>query len=82
MNVRTVRQETEKRAQASAHARLGTGNSKERVAPVRERDLGDLQTQIAIRAYEFYVQRGYREGCAEEDWLDAEREILCRTSLC
>ena len=81
MNVRTVRQETEKRAQASAHARLGTGNSKEGVTTVRERNLGDLQAQIAIRAYEFYVQRGCREGCAEEDWLDVEREILGCTSV-
>ena len=36
----------------------------------------DLHARISARAYELYVERGYREGCAEEDWLDAEREIL------
>jgi len=38
----------------------------------------DLHERIAIRAYELYAQRGWREGGALEDWLDAEREILSR----
>jgi hypothetical protein len=38
----------------------------------------DLHVHIAMRAYELYIQRGCREGCAEEDWLDAEREIVSR----
>ena len=38
----------------------------------------DLHAHIAIRAYELYVQRGCREGCAMDDWLDAEREIMSR----
>ena len=38
----------------------------------------DLHARIATRAYELYVQRGCREACAEEDWLDAEREIVSR----
>ena len=38
----------------------------------------DLHAHIATRAYELYVQRGSREGCAMDDWLDAEREILSR----
>jgi hypothetical protein len=36
----------------------------------------DLHAYIATRAYELYAQRGFREGCAVEDWLDAEREIV------
>jgi len=36
----------------------------------------DLHAHIATRAYELYAQRGFREGCAVEDWLDAEREIV------
>lgn len=36
----------------------------------------DLHGRIIKRAYELYVERGCREGCAEEDWLDAEREIM------
>lgn len=35
-----------------------------------------LQERIAKRAYELYLERGCREGCALEDWGDAEREIL------
>lgn len=38
----------------------------------------DLHARISCRAYELYVQRGCREGHAEEDWLEAEREILDR----
>jgi hypothetical protein len=38
----------------------------------------DLHARINCRAYELYVQRGCREGHAEEDWLEAEREILDR----
>ena len=37
---------------------------------------GELQERIAKRAYELYLERGCREGCAVEDWVDAEREIL------
>ena len=36
----------------------------------------NLNAHIAARAYELYAQRGFREGCAVEDWLDAEREIV------
>ena len=38
----------------------------------------DLHDRISRRAYVFYVERGYRDGCALQDWLDAEREILSR----
>jgi len=36
----------------------------------------DLQARITDRAYELYAQRGYRQGYALDDWLEAEREIL------
>ena len=36
----------------------------------------DLQARIAQRAYELHEQRGYRQGYALEDWVEAEREIL------
>ena len=38
----------------------------------------ELTARIEGRAYELYVERGCREGCALEDWLDAEREIFGR----
>lgn len=48
--------------------------------PVRDAQpsFDDLHAHIATRAYELYRQRGCREGCAVEDWLDAEREIVGR----
>ena len=36
----------------------------------------DLQARIAKRAYEIHAERGYRQGYAVEDWVEAEREIL------
>ena len=36
----------------------------------------ELHKRIAMRAYELYAQRGWREDHALDDWLDAEREIL------
>jgi len=38
----------------------------------------DLHELIAIRAYELYAQRGWREVGELEDWLDAERELSSR----
>jgi hypothetical protein len=38
----------------------------------------DLPGRISQRAHALYVERGYRDGCALQDWLDAEREILSR----
>ena len=39
--------------------------------------LSDEQRErIAKRAFELYLERGCREGCDVEDWVDAEREIL------
>lgn len=80
MNLRTVRQDTGKRSQASAQTRLSASSSEGSSAPERKGDLEDLQVQVARRAYEFYIQRGCREGYSVEDWLDAEREILRRNS--
>jgi hypothetical protein len=42
----------------------------------RQPSFDDLHAPIATRAYELYAQRGFRDGCAVEDWLDAEREIV------
>lgn len=51
----------------------------ETVTPQRHQMFDDLHARITVRAYYLYMERGRREGCAEEDWLDAEREILNRT---
>ncbi|MDH4153977.1 MAG: DUF2934 domain-containing protein [Nitrospira sp.] len=36
----------------------------------------DLQARITSRAYVLHAERGYRQGYALDDWLEAEREIL------
>jgi hypothetical protein len=33
------------------------------------------QEQIRYRAYGLYVQNGYRDGYAVDDWLTAERQL-------
>lgn len=63
---RTSKDATAKAAVPAAHAHQ----------PVSPCD--DLHILIAKRAYELYSERGYRHGCALDDWLDAEREILSR----
>jgi hypothetical protein len=50
-----------------------TGERDEIVRQVLQRS---IQDQIRDRAYELYVQRGRHEGCALQDWLDAELEML------
>jgi magnesium-transporting ATPase (P-type) len=35
----------------------------------------DLRPQIATRAYELYEKQGHSDGHADQDWLQAEREI-------
>ena len=37
-----------------------------------------LESEIRVRAYELYLQRGANGGSEEEDWLQAEREVLAR----
>jgi Protein of unknown function (DUF2934) len=41
-------------------------------------EMPDLIEQVRARAYELYEQRGRRDGFAEQDWLQAEAEILTR----
>jgi hypothetical protein len=35
--------------------------------------------EIAALAYSYWVARGHQDGCQEEDWLRAERELSQRT---
>jgi hypothetical protein len=38
----------------------------------------DYEEDIRFRAYQLWEQRGRRDGFGEEDWLDAEKEIIER----
>ena len=44
-------------------------------APLLAKTPVDVTPQIAKRAYELYEQRGRRDGQADQDWHEAEREI-------
>jgi len=33
------------------------------------------ETDIALRAFAYYCERGYQDGSDVEDWLRAEREL-------
>jgi hypothetical protein len=44
----------------------------------RKQPTVDVESEIRLRAYELYVQRGYTPGREDEDWLIAESEILAR----
>ena len=36
----------------------------------------ELLEKIRSDAYALWLERGQREGCAQQDWLDAEAEIM------
>jgi hypothetical protein len=72
----SVKRKDEKKARVVIAIQDGSssdaGKSSQRKKPAFE----DLHARISLRAYELYVQRGCREGHAQDDWLDAEREIF------
>ncbi len=65
---------TKSRAPVSTPAKVAAPTPARARQPVSPCD--DPHVLIAKRAYELYSERGYRHGCALDDWLDAEREIL------
>lgn len=38
----------------------------------------DLESEIRLRAYQIYEERGYTNGRADDDWFQAEQQILAR----
>jgi hypothetical protein len=38
----------------------------------------DFQSAIRARAYELYEKRGRQDGYAQQDWLQAESEVLAQ----
>lgn len=38
----------------------------------------DVESEIRVRAYELYAERGFTEGHQDEDWLVAEREVKAK----
>jgi DUF2934 family protein len=44
-------------------------------ARTRRQATDPTPAEIAVRAFAIYCERGYQDGHAEEDWLQAEREL-------
>jgi len=77
-------QPSKQRAKSTRSIPKGNRTEKQSLAvmvmmPKVQQPFDDLHAQITVRAYYLYVERGRREGGAEQDWLDAEREILNRS---
>jgi hypothetical protein len=43
--------------------------------PLLSKEKADLSPQIAMQAYELYQERVRGESQADQDWLEAEREV-------
>ena len=63
---RTIKPKAEKKVLQMPEASNGNGQQLE------------LESEIRVRAYEIYVQRGYTNGREAEDWIEAEREVKAR----
>ena len=76
MNLEPARHTKEKTppAPARSQAKSVTPAAKHTTQPVSPSD--DRHVLTAKRAYELHSERGYRQGYALDDWLEAEREIL------
>lgn len=80
MNGRPARQTKEIRPQATfrPQAKIATAAATDtNQSPVSAP--ADFCSLVAKRAYEIHAERGFRHGCALDEWLEAEREILNRS---
>jgi hypothetical protein len=76
MQSQAVKEPRRRKSSESLQSREPATPQKEPVhsQPVSSRE--DAQARITDRAYELHAERGYRHGCALDDWLEAEREVL------
>lgn len=79
MKAQTSRRHTKPAPTVPLASRTQEQASIEVPVPKKQPIFDDVHARITARAYELYVERGCREGYAEQDWIDAEREILDRT---
>lgn len=76
----TTSQASQKERQMYLAKKDGDPISESISIPSEDQSVDGLDARITARVYELYAERGYREGYAGQDWLDAEREILNRIS--
>jgi hypothetical protein len=67
---RTLKPKAEKKVLQMPDNANGNGNAVH--APV------DMESEIRLRAYQLFEQRGCTHGQDAEDWFAAEREVLAR----
>ncbi len=67
-----------RRQKATTNLLVKNGLTVSSSAQPERQDGEGLQGTIAARAHALYEERGCRQGCDLQDWLDAEREILSR----
>jgi len=78
MKTQTSKRTAEKKQQAPVTDQSAEATAPRKSARQSRSSFDDLQARITVRAYELYAERGYRDGCALGDWVDAEQEILSR----
>jgi hypothetical protein len=66
---RTIKPKAEKKVLQMPEASNGNGQQFSTL---------ELESEIRVRAYEIYAQRGCTNGREAEDWLEAEREVKAR----
>lgn len=69
-----AKQASTKRKTKSTSAQSTASAVEEEVPPPGDTDA--VHARIAVRAYALYEERGCRQGCALQDWLEAERHVL------
>jgi hypothetical protein len=78
MKVPSAKRTDEKKSRAIISVPDGSSPATNESAQRKKPAFEDLHARISRRAYELYLQRGCREGHAQQDWLDAERDIIDR----
>lgn len=65
--------ETVKKAKAPAKPKKSAAKAK--TAPIELQPREVSHDEIAQRAKQIWASRGYRDGFAEQDWLEAEQQL-------
>lgn len=65
--------ETVKKSKAPAKPKKSAAKAKTAPTELQPRDVS--YEEIAQRARQIWAERGYREGFAEQDWLEAEQQL-------
>jgi flagellar biosynthesis/type III secretory pathway protein FliH len=70
--------ETVKKTKATAKPRKTATNKAKTTAPAKKtvQAAQPSRAQIELLARQYWAQRGYTDGYAEQDWLRAEQELL------